>query len=187
MKLTFKLLTKETWQDFEALLGPYNGCKGCWCMNWRLSFSDWKKQQGEGNRQAMKSFVDRGDVPGMLAFESGRPVAWCAFGPRKWYPRLNKSSVTKPIDDEDVVAITCFFVERPARKKGIPLVLLQQVCQFAKEQGAKIIEGYPVEPGERKVDATTALVGIASTFEKARFKEVARRKSDRPIMRRYVE
>ncbi|MFQ3787125.1 N-acetyltransferase family protein [Halomonas sp. A29] len=187
MVLSFKPLTTATWHDFEALLGAYEGCKGCWCMHWRLSFPDWKKQQGEGNRRAMKACVDAGDVPGILAYAEGRPVAWCGCGPREWYPRLNKSQVAKPVDDQEVLSVNCFFVDRRARGNNIQLELLREVLRFAKQQGYKVVEGYPVEPGERRLDSSTSLVGFAKAFEEAGFHEVARRKKDRPIMRKEIQ
>lgn len=186
MALSFKPLTKATWRDFDALLGAYDGCKGCWCMHWRLSFADWKQQQGEGNRRAMQAYVDSGDVPGILAYEEGRPVAWCGCGPREWYLRLNKSPVTKPVDDQQVLSVNCFFVDRSARRNNIQLALLDEVSRFAKKQGYKVIEGYPVEPGGRRLDSSTSLVGFAKAFEDAGFREVACRKKDRPVMRKDV-
>lgn len=186
MALSFEPLTQETWNDFETFLGAYEGCKGCWCMHWRMSFADWKKQQGEGNRRAMQACVDSGEVPGILAYEDGYPVAWCGCGPREWYPRLNKSPVTKPVDERQVLTVNCFFVDRSARGKNIQLALLHEVSRFAKRQGYEVVEGYPVEPQGRRLDASTSLVGLARAFEEAGFSEVARRKANRPVMRKDI-
>ncbi|MGQ4877242.1 hypothetical protein ACOJCM_01545 [Billgrantia sp. LNSP4103-1] len=83
--------------------------------------------------------------------------------------------------------MNCFFVDRQARGKNIQLELLREVMRFAKQQGYKVVEGYPVEPGERRLDSSTSLVGLAKAFEEAGFHEVARRKKDRPIMRKEIE
>jgi hypothetical protein len=56
-------------------------------------------------------------------------------------------------------------------------------AQFAREQGATILEGYPVEPKRDQPDAFV-YNGLASTFRKAGFQEVARRSPSRPIYRR---
>jgi hypothetical protein len=51
------------------------------------------------------------------------------------------------------------------------------------EQGARIVEGYPVEPKQEKMPDVFAFHGLASTFRKAGFTEMARRSDTRPIMR----
>ena len=52
---------------------------------------------------------------------------------------------------------------------------------FAKANGARIVEACPIDGKTGNVDA---YVGLISVFERAKFKEVARRKSNRPLMRR---
>ena len=61
-------LTTDTWPDFEQLFGPRGACGGCWCMWWRLSSKEFEIAQGEGNRQAMKTLVDSGVIPGLIGY-----------------------------------------------------------------------------------------------------------------------
>jgi len=65
-KLEFHPLTRERWSDFEKLFGPRGACGGCWCMWYRLKRSEFEKQKGEGNKKAMKTLVDGGNVPSPL-------------------------------------------------------------------------------------------------------------------------
>ena len=58
---------------------------------------------------------------------------------------------------------------------------------FCKENGAKIVEAYPVVPYSNSIPAAFAWTGIPSSFEKAGFKEVIRRSRTRPIMRYYIK
>jgi GNAT superfamily N-acetyltransferase len=152
-------------------------------MWWRLPAAQWRAQKGEGNRTAMQRFVKTGATPGLLAYVDDQAVGWCAVAPRKEYPRFAASRVLKPVDDQPVWSVTCFFIARAWRRRGITRQLLEAAAKFAMQQGAKIIEGYPVEPKRDQPDAFV-YTGLASAFRKAGFKVVARRSPSRPIFRR---
>lgn len=183
--LQFHPMTSERWRDLETLFGPRGACGGCWCMSWRLPRSQFNTQKGEGNKRALRSIVDSGETPGILAFDGNQPIAWCAVGPRESYPALERSRVLKRIDEKPVWSVVCFFVAKSYRKKGVSVPLLNAAVDHAKEQGAKIIEGYPVEC-EKPLPAAFVWTGLPSTFLKAGFVEAARRSKTRPIMRYFV-
>ena len=184
--LKFHPLTPELWHDLEALFGERGACGGGWCMWWRLTRSEFEKRKGAGNKRAMKRVVSSGEVPGLLAYLDGEPVGWCAVGPREWYPVLQRSPVLKPIDDQPVWSITCFFVAKPHRGRGISVALLKAAVAYARKQGARIIEGYPVEPKKGRMPDAFAWIGLPSTFRQVGFVEVLRRSETRPIMRCFV-
>jgi len=181
--LEFHSLTPDRWSDFEDLFGPRGACGGCWCMWYRLKRSEFEKQKGEGNKKAMKTLVDGGNVPGLMAYSDGKPVAWCAVAPREDFSALERSRILKPIDDKPVWSIVCFFVEKNHRRQGLNIALLKAAIAFAKQRGAKILEGYPVEPKKDSMPDVFAFYGLASAFKKAGFKECLRRSETRPIMR----
>lgn len=156
-------------------------------MWWRLSRAQFNKQKGEGNRKAMKKIVDSGEVPGILAYSDGLPVGWCAVAPRERFILLENSRILKRVDDKPVWSVVCFFVAKPFRKDGISLKLLKAAIEFAKKKGAKILEGYPVEPKKKKVPDLFVYHGLASAFRKAGFAEVLRRSETRPIMRYHIK
>ena len=185
--LEFHPVTADLWDDFETLFGERGACGGCWCMWWRLKRSDFEKQKGEGNKRAMKKIITSGEVPGLLAYIDGQPVAWCSVAPRAAFPVLDRSRILKRVDDQPVWSIVCFFVARPFRRKGIMLQFLRAVVKHAGEHGAHIVEGYPVEPKKPSTPDLFLYHGVASTFRKAGFVEVARRSETRPIMRYFIE
>lgn len=152
-------------------------------MWWKLKRSDFLRQRGEGNRRALKSIVDSGVVPGILAYADGEPVGWCAVSPREAYPTLERSRVLKRVDDKQVWSVVCFFVAKHFRGKGVTSKLLEAALKYVKENGGKIVEGYPIEPKKERIPSASAYTGLASTFRKAGFVEVARRSENRPIMR----
>jgi GNAT superfamily N-acetyltransferase len=181
-KLDFHPLTSERWCDIEKLFGKRGACGGCWCMFWRLDRTEFMQQRGEANRKAFKSLVDSGVVPGILAYSNGEPVGWCAVAPRESFLRLENSRALKRIDDKPVWSVVCFFVAKPFRKSGISIRLLEAAVDYMKQQGGKILEGYPTEPQKNWPDPFV-YTGLVSAFKKAGFVEVARRSKSRPIMR----
>lgn len=185
--LTFQPLTPVCWTDLENLFGPRGACCGCWCMYWRLPRSQFDAQQGEQNRLGLRAIVDSGNVPGILAFRDGHPVGWCSIAPRQEFPTLARSRVLKPIDDLPVWSVVCFFVSRPERHKGLTVELLKAAVSYAASRGARVVEGYPVEPHSGKSPDVFAFTGLSSAFLQAGFIEVARRSATRPIMRYFIE
>lgn len=180
----FHTLTRDRWNDFETLFGPRGACAGCWCMWWRLRRSEWEANGNIGNRQAMKEIVDAGREPGVLAYDGGSPIGWCAVAPREEYGALERSRVLKRIDAKPVWSITCFFVLRPHRRRGVTADLVQAAVDHARARGALLIEAYPIEPGSRKVPAVYAYTGFASTFRKAGFRPMAHPAGRRAIWRK---
>jgi len=156
-------------------------------MWWKLTRSEFLKQRGEGNKRALKNIVDSGVVPGILAYADGEPVGWCAVAPRKAYPTLERSRVLKRVDNKQVWSVVCFFVAKHFRGKGVTLKLLEAALKYVKERGGKIVEGYPIEPKKERIPNASAYTGLASTFRKAGFVEVARRSENRPIMRYTID
>jgi GNAT superfamily N-acetyltransferase len=185
--LEFYPLNGERWANFEKLFGKRGACGGCWCMWWKLKRSEFERQKGEENRKAIKRIVDSGEVPGILAYANNQAVAWCAVAPREAYPTLERSRTLKRVDDKPVWSIVCFFVAKPFRGKGITLKLLRAAIEHVDKHGGKIVEAYPVEPKGGRMPDAFAYTGLASTFRKAGFVEVARRSETRPIMRYIIE
>ena len=182
-RLSFHPLTPDRWKDVEALFGPKGACAGCWCMWWRLGAPEFREGRGEGNRRALHKVVKGKLPPGVLAYAGDVAVGWCAVAPRSDYPRLERSRIFKPIDGEPVWSVSCFFVARPYRRRGVTVALLRAALAFAKSRGARIVEGYPVEPRSGSPADPDAWTGFASTFRAAGFKEAARRSPTRPMMR----
>lgn len=187
-EFTFAPLTPERWTDLESLFGPQGACGGCWCMWWRIPRAEYDRQRGEGNRQALRSVVESGVVPGLLAYAGGQAVGWCALQPRADYPALARSRVLKAVDEAPVWSVTCFYVAKGFRRKGLTVRLLNAAAEYARAQGAAILEGYPKDPpaGASQPDAFV-FTGLMGAFLQAGFTEAARRSPTRPIMRKTLD
>lgn len=155
-------------------------------MSWRLKKSQFDKQKGDANKSAMKKIVNSGEVPGILAYYDGKPIAWCSAAPRETFIRLENSKILSRIDDRPVWSVSCIFIIKEFRRKGISKELLKAVIEFCKSKGAKIVEAYPQEPYGPNIPAAFAWTGIPSSFEKAGFEVAGRRSKMRPIMRYYI-
>jgi len=180
----FSLLTSARWKDIEILFGERGACGGCWCMAWRLSSKDFSINKGSGNRKLFRKIVDK-KSPGIIAYSNNIPVGWCAFASREEYTRLENSRVLKKIDEQKVLSVSCFFIRKDFRKKGLTVKLLKEVIKYARKEGIKIVEGYPVAPYSPEMPGAFAWTGLPASFEKAGFTAAAKR-GKRKIMRYYL-
>jgi hypothetical protein len=181
-------LTPETWPAFERLFGKNGACMGCWCMYWRLPRKEYDDARGDRAKRLFKARVKAGPPPGVIAFDGEDAVGWLQIGPRADAPQWNTPKrVSAPLkegdaEDERVWAATCFFVKPGHRRQGVSDALLKGGLALAKQNGARAVEACPIETSGR-MDTTSLYVGHASVFARAKFKEVARRKDNRPLMR----
>jgi GNAT superfamily N-acetyltransferase len=182
LSLSFKPIKRDLWSDLEELFGPNGACGGCWCMFWKLRGKAYEESRGMENRQMHKTMVTSGVITGLLAYLHGEVVGWVAVEPRASYDKLAHSRALKPVDNQKVWSITCFFVAKKFRRKGIAVELIKAAVDHVSHRGGRIVEGYPVDAKENS-PAPFVFTGTASAFRKAGFKEVARNTPTRPIFR----
>ncbi|UCC12906.1 MAG: GNAT family N-acetyltransferase [candidate division WOR-3 bacterium] len=186
-KLTFSPVTRDLWDDFCSLFSQAGVQNGCWCMYWRIRRTEFQRQYGHVNKKAMKRLIVSGVIPGILAFHEGSAVGWCSVASREDFPVLDRSPVLKRIDKKPVWSITCFFISKNYRHGNMMRSLIQASVRYAKQQGAKIIEAYPIRP-ERIHDPRPEMYrGTVSIFSRVGFVIAAQRTRTRPIMRYYVD
>lgn len=181
--LSFQPVETANWPDLETLFGVNGACGGCWCMLWRLRKKAYDAGKGAGNKSALWNRVKQPMPPGLLVYSGSEAIAWCSLGPREHFPRLARSRILKPVDEQPVWSITCLFVKKQWRTMGVSTYALRSAQRFALKYGAEILEGYPYDPIEGKMPDVFAWTGIASSYRKAGFIEVARRSVKRPVMR----
>ena len=152
-------------------------------MYYRRSGGSGLDQWGQANKRALKSLVDDGTVPGLLAYRDRRPVGWISLGPREEYRRLERSPVMKRVDQKAVWSIVCFFVDPKERGKGVMRALLRGAIDYARSKCVTLLEAYPLDKKARS-QPDSMWFGAKSLYDRAGFKEVARRKATRPVVRR---
>jgi GNAT superfamily N-acetyltransferase len=159
---------------------------GCWCMYWRVKRSEFHAKYGEPHRLAMERIIQDGRVPGLLAYRHGVPIGWVSVAPREDFPVLNRSRTLKPVDDQVVWSIVCFFVAAAHRRHGVSRALIKAAVEYAARNAATLVEAYPIVPEALRDPRNELHMGQLSTFIEAGFTEVARRSSRRAIVRRRV-
>ena len=176
-------VTAERWADLEKLFGPSGAYGGCWCMYFRMRSSENARAKGSERKAAMKALVASGPPPGLLVYLNGEPAGWVSLDPRERFKMLQYSRMYQAVDDQPVWTIVCFVVGRQFRRQGLMARLLDAAVQYARENGARALEAYPVEPGT-ELKGYAGYMGIRSVFDRAGFREIARLKNGRPVMRK---
>jgi GNAT superfamily N-acetyltransferase len=179
MKLTVRPLTPDLWPAVVDLFGDSRVCSRCWCMYWRIGAA-YRERPGKTNKAMFREVVKRGPPPGLLVFDGDMAVGWCQLTPRDQVPELDRAWRFKRVDDLPVWSLSCFYVRKGYRRRGITSVLISAALKAAKHGRAPVLEAYPLD---RNLTPSATSTGISSTFERAGFKTVARRVPPRPIMR----
>ncbi len=184
VRLEFRPLTRDLWQDLETLFGPRGAYSGCWCIWWRCSRKEFADNGNEGNKRAFRHIVNSGDVPGILAYADSQPVGWCSVAPRDSYPSLQRSPTLKSPDGRPCWSIVCLFISRSWRGRGISRALVHAAVAHVRAAGGRLVEAYPTLPRGRRLSAVSSYMGTPVIFEHAGFRECARPSEARVIMRR---
>jgi GNAT superfamily N-acetyltransferase len=179
VKLTIRLLTPDLWPALEDLFGKNGACNGCWCMYWRIG-SAYRQRPREQNKAAFREAVERGPPPGLLAFDGDVAVGWCQLTPRDALPWLDRAWRLKRVDVVPVWSLSCFYVRKGYRKRGVTSALIAAALHAAKRVNAPALEAYPLDAD---LTPSASGTGYASTFARAGFKTVACHVPPRPIMR----
>jgi GNAT superfamily N-acetyltransferase len=160
-----------TWKDFEELFQKNGGVwGGCWCTFYKVPRgSPWRA--GPGNREKQKELLLRGRAHGVIVLDAGTPVGWCQFGPKDELPRIDgRKGYVSP--KEDFWRVTCFFVDKAHRRKGVARTALSAALRSMETSGAKLVEAYPVESGRKKTSATLLWAGTPSLYSAFGFRKV---------------
>jgi GNAT superfamily N-acetyltransferase len=187
-QLTIVPANQATWEDLRAVFGTTGDTARCSCQRFRmLPKESWASEGPEelaarlrdqtacGNRKARAT-------SGLVAYLDGDPVGWCAVAPRADHPRLLRDyrvpwlGRNEDKADTTVWAVTCFVTRAGYRRRGVSRALARATVAFARERGARAVEGYPdfVDGGS---------VGTLAMFAEAGFAEVSRPGNRRAVMR----
>ena len=179
LDLTIRPLTPDLWPAFEDLFGRHGASNGCWCMYWRIG-SEYHKRPRQENKADFCALVESGPPPGLLALDGDLAVGWCQLTPRSALPWLNHWPKFAPVDDLPVWSLSCFYIRRGYRRRGVTRALIQAAIEVARQAGAPALEAYPIDS---RLSPSAGFTGYVSTFERAGFKIVAQRVPARPVMR----
>lgn len=144
-------------------------------MFWRADAQERRHRDGASRKGQLRRRVMAGTPVGLLGYREGEPVAWCSIAPKETH---------RPLTDEDtgsggVWSIVCFFVTRRLRSAGLSRQLLDAAIAHAREQGARAVEVYPVDPDS----PSYRFMGFVPLFATAGFRPIGRAGIRRHVMR----
>ena len=179
-----KPLDPPTWPDFAALVERHNGVwGGCWC----LEFHPEGKERSAERRQKKECRVQAGTAHAALVYDASTCVGWCQFGSPDELPRIKRQRAYR----EGLVQlpdwrITCFFVDKAYRGKGVAVAALAGALNEIARLGGGIVESYPEELAGRTVSSSFLHNGSTSMFEKQGFERTRRIGKDHWVVTRVV-
>ncbi len=187
---------EASWSDLQAVLGTRGAPSTCQCQRYKMQPGEsWASVGREELAFRFRKQTDWGRTgsnatSGLVAYLDGEPAGWCAVEPRTAYPRLLlKTRVpwegrAEDKTDDTVWAVTCFVTRAGFRRRGISRALARAAVDFARDRGARAIEGYPMieEPANGWL-LVELHVGSRSIFADAGFTEVSRPTVRRVVMR----
>jgi len=180
-KFAFHPVTVARLPDLAKFSEGHGKFRYCSCMRWRLTSTEYKESSKETRVAKLDGLVLKQVPVGVLAYSDGEPVGWCSVAPREAYAALERYRALPRLDDKPVWAVVCFFIDSKVRRQGVTLGLLKAAVKYARAQGAKIVEGYPVEPNS----GLYIYMGSPNTFRRAGFKSVPPEGHARLVMRHY--
>jgi len=172
-------LTPERFADMESVFGDQGVARRCFCMHWRRPDGGYDDERD--NRDRFADVAAAGPPPGLIGYIDDDPRGWVQVGPRDDFPTIRRSRLLKPVDDVHPWTINCFVVKTGQRRQGLGKGLLSAAIAYARDQGAKVIEAYPVDG--RRESVVDYFTGTLAMFSEHGFVEVIRRNDTRPIVR----
>ncbi len=178
LPLRFRPVTLETMDDLTNFRSKHPPFANCSCMRWRTRNAEFKRSTKRNRAQDFDALVEKGIPVGILAYLDDSPVGWCSIAPRETFRGL-KSGRT---EEARIWSVTCFYVDPLYQGKHVSVRLLMAAVEYARSAGAKIIEGYPEEPGK----GSCGSLGSYATFRRAGFRDSTSPGRKRHVMRNIV-
>jgi GNAT superfamily N-acetyltransferase len=184
---------EASWEDLQTVFGTRGQAARCQCQRYKLrpreSFRSFPAEERAHRLLAQTDCGHPGAdaTAGLVAYLDGEPVGWCAVEPRTAYEGLVRNNRVPWVDrtedkaDDSVWAVTCLFTRAGFRKRGVSRALARAAVDFARERGARAVEGYPMTT--KDVILEELHVGTEGVFADAGFTEVSRPTPRRVVMR----
>ena len=190
MDFSIRELTVDTYSDFEKLAEKQGGC---WCTYYHRA-KPIPGVHGEElkkiNRRDKTVLVKNRKAHAVLVYAGKIPVGWCQYGPKEELPRIDAGrgykKIGPPKGDEKLWRITCFFVDREYRSKGVSKFALKAALESIRKQGGGIVEAYPVVSKKMAAVAEWRWFGTPGMFEREGFKQVGPLGTSWVLMRKTI-
>ncbi len=183
-----KSLEESTWPYFARLVEKHNGVwGGCWCMAFHEEGVG-RNKSVEQNRSEKECRVREGRAHAALVFDDSNAVGWCQFGPTGELPRIkHKRDYKKGLTELPDWRITCFFVDRDYRGKGVASIALEGALNEIARFGGGSVESYPENVEGRSVSKSFLYNGTISIFERHGFQRTRKLGKNHWVVTKYID
>lgn len=164
-------LGPETWQAFADLAERHNGVwGGCWCT-WFHRLAGEPKRTADGNRAHKQELVKDDRAHAALVFDGDEAVAWCQYGTVDELPNIHhRKEWEQTVVVRPDYRITCLFVDRRYRRKGVAATAVQGALALISAAGGGLVESYPHDlPPGKKASASHLYNATRSMYERLGF------------------
>ena len=186
-ELSVKPLNETTWPDFAGLVERHNGIwSGCWCMSFHAEGVGRARSPAQ-NRSDKECRVREGRAHAALVYDGAICVGWCQFGSPDELPRIkHRRAYLEGQGAPPQWRITCFFVDKKYRGKGVAAAALQGALEEIARLGGGTVESFPEAPEGRSVSAAFLHNGTVAMFERQGFDRTRRLGKNHWIVTRVV-
>jgi GNAT superfamily N-acetyltransferase len=145
-----------------------------------------KTRSYDGNRELKERLVRDGHAHAALVFDGDVAVAWCEYGSCAELPNIyHRKQYEEEADLYPDHRITCIFVDKRFRRRGVTALALQGALDLIAQSGGGIVEGYPHDPQGKRV--AVLYNGTRTLCEGAGFELVRKKGQRNTVMRKTVE
>jgi GNAT superfamily N-acetyltransferase len=184
---------EASWEDLQAVFGTRGSAARCQCQRYKLrrreAFRNFPVEERAARLRAQtdSGHPDAEATAGLVAYVDEMPAGWCAVEPRTAYEGLLRNNRvpwegrSEDKADDSVWAVTCVFTRAGFRRRGVSRALVRAAVDFARDRGARALEGYPITT--KDVILEELGVGTEGVFAAAGFTEASRPTKRRVVMR----
>lgn len=181
-------LGPQTWDAYAKLAERHNGVwGGCWCT-WFHRSPDAPERETLGNREFKRRLVEADRAHAAIVFDGEVAVAWAQYGPVGELPNIHhrkeweRASVRTPD-----YRITCLFVDRRYRRKGMATVAVRGALSLIAAAGGGVVESYPHDlPPGKKTSASFLYNATRTMYEQLGFTYERAKGQGNCVMRRVI-
>jgi GNAT superfamily N-acetyltransferase len=185
---------EASWDDLQTIFGERGEAHRCQCQWFKIPSAQWRGVSPAQRADLLFAQTHPGEpgapeTTGLVAYLGAEPAGWCAVEPRSVYLHLRTMRVpwsgrAEDRDDDGVWAVTCFVTRAGYRRRGVSRALAAAAVGFARERGARAVEGYPlILAPDQEMSWGELYVGSHGIFADAGFVEVSRPTRRRAVMR----
>ena len=114
--------------------------------------------------------VREGRAHAALVYDGATCVGWCQFGPTDELPRIkHKRAYSEGLTELPDWRITCFFVDKSYRGKGVAAAALEGALEEIGRLGGGTVESFPEDMEGRSTAAAFLHNATVAMFERQGF------------------